>query len=746
MTKELNDAENYNVEEKDIDNLTQTDLIGLLDIEGVKESGIFTEGFQSLFGGYVDYANEVLVNRAVEDLYDGLKPVQRYALWYLYQQKGNEMQKSEAVASGVLKYHPHNADSAYESLCKMTDTNGTFNVPLLKGKGTLGRKFSNGSPAAKRYTGVKLHDYAKEMFSMMDGIDMVWNFDTTAKMPQVLPTSFPYILCKYADGIAVGFSTNSPSFTVNDVCDLVEENIKNGQCSTVIIPDFSTGGYIVPSEKELVKLMRTGKGKFITRGRVEIDGKNIDIVEVPQGVTIEKIIKEIEKNPIQGIAPGGIADLTDKTGCRLRITCRAKHRVEEVLLELYNKTSLQRNFNSNLLAIENKKLVITGVWGIVDRWVKWRRQVITRQLQLDLADAKHKGRMVKGFVDLLSIEGAREEIIEIVTKKSDGEAIKRIQELIDVDVDVAQWIIQRRLNQFRNDSKYIAQYDNLMLEIDSLEKSLANVDSVILADMDRVRRTIGNNIPRKTEISYTTYKFLKDVKDDVEEVVTPCYYEIKNGFLRKLYSEPKASEDSFIIKGLSNSIIVTLSDAGEIFRIYGNELEYSSYGDLGVFIPTYAGLTNAHEVNVIWGTVADGTKHVLTYSDGFVGLLDTEEFLGGAIKSKYLKNGISAHADKLTDVREYHPNSAILVVTHYNEFSLVYLDSIKMKSRTARTRVWKSTELYDSAIIPVSELSRRIPNYETLLTLKPVPYAGEMNLYGEIGVEEENSEELVETV
>src|SRR5690606_10644164 len=158
--------------------------------------------------------------------------------------------------------HPHNADSAYESLAKMTDSNGSFNVPLLTGDGTLGRMYSSEPPAARRYTGVKLHDFASEMFTAMDGIKMIPNFDSTEVHAEVLPVSYPYVLCKPADGIAVGFSTNIAPLNVNDVCDLVVEYIRDGKCSTKAIPDFPTGGFVVPTDRELEKLMRTGKGKF----------------------------------------------------------------------------------------------------------------------------------------------------------------------------------------------------------------------------------------------------------------------------------------------------------------------------------------------------------------------------------------------------------------------------------------------------------------------------------------------------
>jgi DNA gyrase subunit A len=722
--------------EKDLSELDQTELLSLMNFNNLpSDSEVFKRGFTSLLQGYVDYAREVLINRAVPDLRDGLKPVQRFALWVLHTSKSKDFQKSEIVSGGIMKYHPHNADSAYESLVRMTDLNGSFNVPLLKGHGSMGRVYSSKPPAARRYTGVKLHPFADEMFTAMDGVKIVPNFDGTATYAEVLPASFPYVLAKMADGIAVGFSTNIPSFNVNDICDLVIEYIEHGECKSKIIPDFPTGGYIVPTEKELDKLMRTGRGKFTVRGRVEIDGKNIYVREVPVGTTIEKLHKEIEeKAEIDGISRASI--LSDKNGAQLEITCKSKNRVDEVLVQLYNKTSLQHNFNSNILVIQDKKLVMTGVWGIIERWVKWRREVLNKQFSVDLEKVKESIKLVSAFIKLLDTEGAKEEVIDLATHKSDEDAIRKIMEYVDCDHDVADWIIRRRLNQFRDGSKYRKQYEDLMATIKDLEYKLSHLDEVIVSDMHRVKQVIGSQTPRKTEISNTVYKESKDVKDDAQEKVYECYYEIKNGFIKKTTYRPAITEDSIVIQAYSNSMIIALSSEGEIFRVYGDDLEISTASSIGTFIPTYAGLKDTSDTEILWATVVDGRKYVLVYTDGFVGFLDTREFFEGTIKSRYLRNGISEHAYLLTDVREYKPNSAILVETSSGRHALAYLDSIKQKSRTARTRVWYSDEVYDSAIIPISELRKRIPIYEKLLVKKPIVFKGTIDL--ETDIDDEN--------
>lgn len=732
------------MEEKDLSTMDNKDYFKLMDGKGIPEdSEVFKEGFRSLLDGYVEYAQEVLVNRAVPDLRDGLKPVQRFGLWVLKKEmKGNAFIKSSTVASAVTDYHPHNDSSAYESLARMTDSNETFEIPMLEGGGSLGRNFSNKPPSASRYTKLKLHKYAEEMFTSPDGVKIIPNFDDTKTHAEVLPVSFPYVLCKRADGIAVGFSTNLPSFNINDVCDLVEEYVKNGECSTKIVPDFSTKGYIAPTGKELDRLMKTGKGRFAVRGKVEIDGKRIYIRELPPGTTVEKLLNEIEeKVEIPGIS--GAYNLNDlEHGCNIQVVCRSKSRVNEVLLDLYNKTSLQSNFNANMLTIEDKKLVITGVWGIIERWVAWRKQVLTKQLKSDLEKVAEELKVLDAFVKLLSMEGAKEQVIDLATHNSDEEAIAKVIELTECDRSSAEWVISRRLTQFRSGDKYFNKHAQLKQTQKELENELSDLGSVIVNDMRRIKSTIGPNFPRRTEITNTVYKENKD-NGLTSEAVYSCYYEIKDGFIKKTSYAPPEGENSQRIRGFSDSILIALSTEGEIYRVYGDDLELSNSVDMGTYIPTYAGIKGNVDTQIVWGTIVDSRKYVLTYSDGFVGFLDTSEFLDGTIKSRYLRNGISPQAELLIDIREYKPSSALLAENYDERLVLTYLDSIKQKSRTARTRVWHGCDLIDTAVIPLVELGKRIPGYDKLLKKKPVFFNGLIDLESDAYVNEDGSVELL---
>lgn len=323
-----------------------------------------TVGMKNLTEGYIDYSQEVIKNRALPDLRDGFKPVNRRIMYTLYSKfKKGEQVKSNTVVGAVMKLHPHGDASIYSALVLMVDKNGTMSMPVIEGQGNFGGVHTTDPAAASRYTEIKLHPFAQEYFGEMNGINFVPNYDATASEPDVLPVSFPAILCNSTSGIAVGFRSNMPSFNFNDVIDLTMEYIKNGKCTTVIYPDFVTGGFYVKNNKELDKLMRTGLAKIKLRGRVTTAGKEITVVEFPFGKTIQGLQAQIQAANINGVKDVGDVDDFEH-GKGLLIACSAKNKVNDVLLQLYKDSDLQYTFSADLMSILDGKPVRYGVWGI----------------------------------------------------------------------------------------------------------------------------------------------------------------------------------------------------------------------------------------------------------------------------------------------------------------------------------------------------------------------------------------------
>ena len=243
-----------------------------------------------LVEGYLDYSKEVILERALPNI-DGFKPSQRRILYAMkYLERDNDLTKDLTKCAGIagttMKIHPHGDASIYDTMVRMTDCALYLNTPFIKGKGSFGHVFSTDEKAAaSRYTECMFTDIAKECFRGMNGIEMIPSYDNKLKEPLLLPVSYPSILCNTSQGIAVGISTNIPSFNFHEVNKATIEYIKTGEIKKALAPDFTTGGSYILNEHELKKLMETGNAKIKLRGKWHIEGKIIVIDEIPYYTT-----------------------------------------------------------------------------------------------------------------------------------------------------------------------------------------------------------------------------------------------------------------------------------------------------------------------------------------------------------------------------------------------------------------------------------------------------------------------------
>ena len=249
-------------EEDDIDDEEEIEEIDKLN-EIIMLEDKLPRGLNHLINGYVDYAKEVVVDRAIPGI-DGFKPSQRRILYTMkFIEKVNDLSKSANIAGATMKIHPHGDSSIYETMVRMVGSSLVMNIPYLEGKGSFGKVFSaNARAAASRYTEVKLEKIAEELFRGMNGIDMIPSYNNALEEPLLLPVSFPSILCNPAQGIAVGLAANIPAFNYHEVLKATIELIEKGEIKTLLAPDFSTGGCYVKNEKELQKLMKTGNARL----------------------------------------------------------------------------------------------------------------------------------------------------------------------------------------------------------------------------------------------------------------------------------------------------------------------------------------------------------------------------------------------------------------------------------------------------------------------------------------------------
>ena len=652
-----------------------------------------TPGLLNLTEGYMDFAKEVIINRALPDLRDGLKPVNRRILYTLWKQhKKGEKVKCQTVVGETLKLHPHGDASVYTAMVLMVDQNGSMSLPVFAGQGNFGGVHTTDPPAASRYTEMALHPYADYYFAEMSGIKMIPNYDSTASEPELLPVCYPAVLCNSTTGIAVGFRSNIPSFNINDVLDLTMEYLKDGKCSTVICPDFVTGGTYVRNNKELDKLMRTGKAKLRLRGKTEINGKEITVVEFPYGKTIQGLQKQIQKANIAGVRDVGNVDDYDH-GTGLLIACTARNKVQDVLLSLYRNSDLQYTFSADLMTVLDGNPIRLGVWGIIEKWVEWRREVLRKEYENAVASWKEAIKQPQAFIEVVQDKAKVKEFTRLALEVSEEAAIAYVLSAYAdsevIDEEMAKWIVRRRLNEFRTGGKYLDKYNQLQASIKQYEGYLADIDKAIYDQLAALKLSIGGKHPRRTEITTTDYNFEDDEFKNVD--TTEVTYLLKDNFVKKVRncSDADKAAAQCYVKASASATLVVLDNRGRMIRLYCEDLPYCTVTDLGTYIPRYCGF---NEDDATYRTYCmfelDGSTKLLIYKDGTLGFLDTQEWLEQGRRLKYIDRGISPDkADILGGV--INEPEQLFVLTNTGKLGQVILSDVKHKARIATSRVWR---------------------------------------------------------
>lgn len=659
-----------------------------------------SDGVNYITNGYIDYAMEVLTNRALPNLYDGLKPVNRRIIVTLYNdgKKNKGYIKCARIAGNVLALHPHGDASVYSALVLMTQRNGSLAFPLVDGSGEFGAVYKSDPPAAPRYTEGRLHEYASEYFGELNGVRFIPNYDATLSEPEVLPVSFPSVLVNSTSGIAVGFKANIPSFNFNDVCDLVIEYIKTGDIKTVIAPDFVTGGYYIKDDAELLKIMKTGKGRIKLRGKATTIGNEIHVSEVPYGKTIQSIIKQI--NDANHSCIKNAYDTDDfEHGAGFTVICSNKNKTDEALLLMYKDSDFQYTYSSDIIVIQDGKPKKLGVWQVIKEWVAWRKAVLTKEFTLQLEGWESQLRDAKAFMAVVNNTEKKMELVNIIAKEGREAGRKYITDNFtreEVPEDLISFVGGRALPDYHTGGKYAGIYATGEAEINKLRNHIDNLDEFIINDMLRLKRVYGSSMPRKTVVTELDYNFeeVKSANEERRKIIdeSTCGYHLKNGFLRKTRYFIKDDTADFSFEGKSNDTLVAFDNRGRVLRIYCSDIPLYGANDLGLFIPSYCNLDegNNDDYRITYIGRLTGETLMLLYKDGNVGFVDTSEWIGNNRQVKVLEKGISQTcADCLGKVFQESEIPEVLVVTDTSgRLGWTLVSDIKRKDRTAKTRAF----------------------------------------------------------
>jgi len=486
---------------------------------------------------YLDYAMSVIVGRALPDIKDGLKPVQRRILYAMFREgllPGKKYSKCAGVVGEVLKkYHPHGDSAVYDALVRQAQD---FNMRymLVDGQGNFGS--IDGDPAAAyRYTEAKMTKIAEEMLTDIDKetVDFKPNFDETTLEPIVLPAKVPNLLINGASGIAVGMATNIPPHNLGEVIDGILMMIENPAVTVEELmkkikgPDFPTGG-IIHGRKGIVDAYATGRGIIRTRARVEIEeygrGQRIIVSEIPYQVNkarlIEKIAELVRHKKIEGISD--LRDETARQGIRIVLELKRNEIPQVILNQLYKHTAMESTFGIIMLAIVNGQPRVLKLVSVLSLFLQHRREVVVRKTKFELRKAEEKAHILEGLKIALD---NLDDVIKLIRKsKSPEEALNGLIGGFELTKIQAQAILDMRLQRLTGleRDKIIADYKHIKGEIKRLSAILANpalVDDIIKEELIEIKKKYGDK--RRSEITNAAQEItLEDLIQEEEMVIT----------------------------------------------------------------------------------------------------------------------------------------------------------------------------------------------------------------------------------
>ena len=570
------------------------------------------------------YAKEIIQNRALPDVRDGLKPVQRRILYTMYKDKNtydHEYRKCAKTVGNVMgSYHPHGDSSIYEAMVRMSQW-WKSNAICIDMQGNNGSMDGDGA-AAMRYTEARLAKISNEYLKDIEKNTVVWspNYDDTLEEPTVLPVKFPAILVNGATGISAGYATNIPPHNLGEVIDATIKRIDSPNCRLDTIldiikgPDFPTGG-IVEGKKGIIDAFTTGRGKVIVKSKCEIvkekGKKQIIITEIPFDVNKALLVKKIDEirldKKVEGILE--VRDETDRDGLRIAIDLKKEANEELILNYLLKNTELQISYAYNMVAIVNKRPMTLGIIAILDAYINHLEEVITKRTEYDLEKAKARMHIVEGLIKAL---GMLDEIIKTIRKSKNKEDAKlNLHNLYDFTLLQADAIVTMQLYKLTNTdvTALEEEHKNLSIIITELEKIL-NSDEELKIVMKNELRNIKKEYatPRRTEIKDEITEIKIDTtamiaKEDVIVVVTHDGY-IKRVSSRSYSSsdnEPNLKEGDYIIRLANMNTLDTLllfTDKGNYLYLPVHLIPDMKWKDLGKHISNVIKIDeNEHIIN-----------------------------------------------------------------------------------------------------------------------------------------------------
>ncbi|MCI9674739.1 MAG: DNA topoisomerase 4 subunit A [Lachnospiraceae bacterium] len=686
---------------------------------------IKTEYSEEMQKSFIDYAMSVIIARALPDVRDGLKPVQRRTLYDMHElgiRYDRPYRKSARIVGDTMgKYHPHGDSSIYDALVVMTQ-DFKKEMPLIDGHGNFGNIEGDGA-AAMRYTEARLQKVTQEAFLGdldKDVVDFIPNFDETEKEPMVLPVKIPNFLVNGSEGIAVGMTTSTPPHNLNEVIDAVkaymlDENITTkGLMRHLKGPDFPTGG-IVTNKDELLNIYETGAGKIKLRGKVEFEkikgGKtNVVITEIPYtmiGANISKFLSDVaslaETKKTQDIVD--ISNQSSKEGIRIVIELRKDADPENFVNLLYKKTRLEDTFGVNMLAIYNGRPETMGLKAIIKANVDFQFEITTRKYTNLLAKELEKKEIQEGLIKACNVIDLIIEILRgskdramakacLVEGKIDGIKFKskeskimatqlmftekqanailemRLYKLIGLEIEAL-------INDHEETMANIYRYEDILDRRDSMAQVIMNELDGYKKEYGRKRRTLIENaeeaVYKEKEVEETEVMFLMDRFGYAKTIDMAAYERNK---------EAADGENKYVLTCKNTGKVCLFTDTGQLHTIKVMDLPFGKFRDKGTPIDNVSNFNSEKEqiVYIASQTELNLRQLVFVTAQSMMKLVDGGEF---DVAKRTVAATKLAEGDSVVSVIALSEQRNIILQTKEGYFLRFLIEEIPEKKKGA---------------------------------------------------------------
>lgn len=629
---------------------------------------------------YMDYAMSVIIGRAIPDVRDGLKPVHRRALFAM-SDLGNRWnrpyKKSARIVGDIIgKYHPHGDSAAYDTIVRMAQ-DFAMRYPLIDGQGNFG-SIDGDSAAAMRYTEIRMKRIADEILADLDKdtVDFVPNYDDSLEEPAVLPSKIPTLLLNGSSGIAVGVATNIPPHNLNEVADGLIALIQDpdidvtGLMQYIQGPDFPTAGFI-NGRDGILSAYHTGRGIIRMRARALIernarsDRESIIITELPYIVNkanlIQKISDLVKDKKITGISD--LRDESDREGMRIVIELKRDEIAGVILNQLYKHTQLESSFGIIMLAIDDGQPKVLNLKEILQKFIDFRKEIITRRTLFDLNKAKARMHILAGLI--IALNNIDDVIAIIKASSSPAEAAETLSEEFGLSEVQTKAILDMRLQRLTGleQSKINEEYDEISALVLQLEGILADpqkVLNIIIEEQEEIKKRYGD--ARRTEIVVASEDIsVEDLIVEEDMVVTVSHH----GYVKRnpvtLYRSQRrggrgkvgmgTKEDDFVERifiASTHSYVLCFTNTGRVYWVKVHQIPQAGRAAKGKAIVNLIGISSSERVTAV---------------------LSVTEFIEGKYVFFATKQGIA----KKTDLMAYsHPRiGGIIAITLDDDDELI---------------------------------------------------------------------------